>query len=276
MNNPKKIWENLCLRMHKWNVNWKEEVAATSVVHQLIKRRSNNNKFSDKDIFEGILLGILSNNTDWRKIKKIKNELKIKFNDFDLKSYSQNSEKYITETIIPWFVSNKSGSLTLKKDLHNLIYTSKKLAKYSDENGSADQYFTVALSEAKKDVIELAISLGTDTKWKLKGFGVPLAAEALRNIGYNLSKPDRHILRAVGSLQLVNFDSWENEERIGRNSPPASISNLREAMKAVDELAKENKEETTFVDSVIWTACAKGGAWLTNEELTEIGKHSRM
>ena len=267
MTSEKQIWTNLCLRMQAWNLNWKEEVASTSVVHQLKKRQSGI-KFTDNDIFEGILLGILSNNTDWRKIKKLQNELKYKFNNFDLKLYSENSEEYITDTIVPWFIGNKSGSLTLKKDLHNLIYTSKILSNYSNEYGSADQYFTNALAESNNDVIELAILIGTNTKWKLKGFGVPLAAEALRNIGYNISKPDRHILRAVGSLKLVNFEKWNNTTE--RNAPPPTISNIRKAMIAVDKLAKENNEETTFVDSVIWTACAKGGAWLTNEELIKI------
>ena len=116
--------------------------------------------------------------------------------------------------------------------------------------------------------------LGTSTEWKLKGFGVPLAAEALRNIGYNLSKPDRHILRAVGSFKLVNFDRWV--DKTGIKAPKPSISNLRKAMIAVDKLAKEINEETTFVDSVIWTACAKGGVRLTNEELAEIGNRSKI
>lgn len=273
MSYEKILWANLCSKMDEWNKNWEKEVESACYINQLKKRRKKI-KFTDNDIFEGLLLGILSSNTDWRTIRKIKDELKDKFNNFDLDSYSKKSEVYITNSIVPWFKSKKAGSLTLNRNLRYLIDTSKKLAKYSNKYGSADQYFTKALAEANNDAIELAILLGTSTEWKLKGFGVPLAAEALRNIGYNLSKPDRHILRAVGSFKLVNFDNWDN--RTGRNAPKPSISNHRKAMIAVDKLAKENNKETTFVDSVIWTACAKGGAWLTNKELTEIGNRSKI
>lgn len=47
--------------------------------------------------------------------------------------------------------------------------------------------------------------------------GIPLAAEFLKNLGYDVAKPDRHICRAVGEFGWVEFKSWP--DRSGNKAP---------------------------------------------------------
>jgi hypothetical protein len=39
-----------------------------------------------------------------------------------------------------------------------------------------------------------------------------------------------------------------------------------------EEVSKAYHQKTTFIDTMIWTICAKGGVWLTNAELEEIAR----
>lgn len=51
--------------------------------------------------------------------------------------------------------------------------------------------------------------LGSQGEYKLPSFGVALAAEALKNLGFDVAKPDRHLTRAVGSFGLVRINRWK-------------------------------------------------------------------
>jgi len=78
----------------------------------------------------------------------------------------------------------------------------------------------------------------------LPGFGIALAAEALRNLGFDLAKPDRHVCRAMGSWGLVRFERWNQK---GPYTPPLTRpGELVAAMSAVRLLARINKVAVTF------------------------------
>ena len=107
----------------------------------------------------------------------------------------------------------------------------------------------------------------------MPGFGIALAAEALRLLGLDLCKPDRHILRAVGAWSLVDFRRWD---RKGDFTPPqADTTELRATMLAVRAIARANGLGVSYVNSVIWTAGAVSGARLANEEFKMIGSTCR-
>lgn len=111
--------------------------------------------------------------------------------------------------------------MTLRQDLKRLRCTADRLNQFRRESGqTADHYFQRALVEAKGSAVELPLILARSGDWKLPGFGVALSAAALRNLGYNLAKPDRHILRAVGGWSLVQFAKWPDMS--GRRAPVAN------------------------------------------------------
>jgi len=116
----------------------------------------------------------------------------------------------------------------------------------------------------------LAMLLGNSREWKLPGFGIALAAEALRMLGLDLCKPDRHVLRAIGSWKLVDFAKWD--EKGAFTAPQARPGELLATMLAVRALAEANRLGVSRANSVIWTAGAVSGARLTNAEFRALAE----
>ncbi len=132
------------------------------------------------------------------------------------------------------------------------------------------------MHQCNNDPKQVALCIGLPNKYKLPAFGVPLAAEALKNLGFDVAKPDRHILRAMRSFGLVHFNRWSDRSK---NKPPTipTRSELYKTMASVEEIAVNAGKHVGFVDNAIWLLCAKSGLDLSNEELVEIARkaHSK-
>lgn len=114
--------------------------------------------------------------------------------------------------------------------------------------------------ECGDDPKQMALQIGQGGSYKLEGFGVPLAAEMLKNLGFDVAKPDRHILRAMESFGLVSFQTSKS-----RNE-----SELLETMTVVEDIASTTGRYISFVDNAIWLLCAESGLHLKNEELRKL------
>jgi len=253
--------------MATWNPAWENRIDSAGIEHR-IQRRSSGTRFSDAEIFEGLLLSVLSGNTQWSTIERIQSELSDLFGGFDLQRFASTPSEEIEKRFIPWFLERKAGSTGLKRGLLRLQQTAVLLERYAADHGGAEDYFREAVIESGGQPEDLAVAIGSSPRWKLPGFGIALAAEALRHIGFDVSKPDRHVLRCMGAWNLVAFASWT--ERGDFTAPDASPSELHRAMCAVKRLARANRLSTSYVNSVIWTAGALSGARLTNTELRAI------
>ena len=218
-------------------------------------------------------MAVLSANTDWSKIEGVQAELADLFSGFHLESYAALSDAEIGDRFLPWFKDRKAGAMTLERGLANLIGAARILLKYSRTHGTADGYFTSLLGRCGGDPKRAAIRLGCRGEYKLPSLGPPLAAEALKNLGFDVAKPDRHVMRATGSFGLVHFSRW-TEARDGRNgrARPVSTSKKRllAVMAAVQEIAEAAGQRVVLVDNAIWQLCAKSGLYLTNRELAEM------
>ena len=220
-------------------------------------------------------MAVLSAETDWSKIERIEKDLKGLFHGFRLDWYAARSPAEIGERFVPWFKDRKAGSRTLAKNLANLVGAAQILLEHSKDHGAADHYFTSLLKICDGDPKQAALRLGRrGDDYKLPSLGVPLAAEALKNLGFDVAKPDRHILRAMGSFQLVHFSGWSNasDGREGWAAPTSKSKKLLLAvMAAVQEIAEAASEPVVLVDNAIWILCAESGLHLSNQELAEIG-----
>jgi len=260
------LWDRLQQRLDQWNPAWREHVGGPATEERLARRR-NGDPFSDNEIFERLLLALLSGNTRWSTVERIQGELTGPFEGFSLPAYASKTDSEVA-ALAPWFSERKAGSTGLKAGLIRLRDTAALLDRYSRDHGSADAYFLDALREAGGEPEDLAVVLGSSKRWKLPGFGIALAAEALRNIGFDLCKPDRHVLRCIAAWDLVEFANWPQASDF--TAPKATPAELHRTMYAVRAIAEANSAGVSYATSVIWTAGALSGARLTNNELADI------
>ena len=271
MNRPT-LWNNIESRLDSSLPRWRERAGRFGQL-EAVEGRFAGRTWSDDEVFKGLLMAVLSANTDWSKVEGVQAELADLFSGFRLEWYAEHSNTEIGDRFLPWFKDRKAGSMTLERGLANLIGAARILLKYSRTHGTADGYFTSLLDRCGGDPKRAALHLGCGGEYKLPSLGVSLAAEALKNLGFDVAKPDRHVMRATGSFGLVHFSRW-TDARDGRNgrAPPVSTSKKRllAVMAAVQEIAEAAGERVVLVDNAIWLLCAKSGLYLTNRELAEI------
>jgi hypothetical protein len=235
-----------------------------------IEDRLSGKTWDDNEIQEGLVKAVLSSNTDWAKIDGVLPELHQLFHNFSLEYYAQLTDADIERDFVPWFKCRKAASMTLGNDLKRLVKTSQILSKWSQYHGSAEHCFTSLFERCNKDSKQVAFKIGLpESKYKLPAFGVALAAETLRNIGFDLAKPDRHILRAAGAFGFVRFSRWTDSS--GTRPPTANPAELLSAMTALENFAASENQRTAYLDNAIWLLCAKSGLGLSNAELRGLG-----
>ena len=262
------LWRNIENRLDTSLPGWRKRVDAFDQA-AAVAARTAGRTWSDDETFKGLLLAVLSNNTDWSKVERIHAELAELFSGFSLKSYAELPACEVGGHILPWFLDRKAGSMTLERDLVNLIGAARILLEHSRVHGSAESYFTSLVRKLGGDPKQAALRLGSPGKEKLPALGVALAAEALKNLGFDVAKPDRHIKRAVASFGLVPCEDWPG--RNGRAAPSFSSGRLCLAvMEAVQDIATAAGMPVVLVDNAIWMLCAKSGLYLTNPELSEL------
>ena len=266
------LWHTIESRLDSSLRGWRRRVEELDQV-AAVQDRARGRAWSDDEVFEGLLMAVLSANTDWSKIEWVQRDLAELFSGFSLESYAGLPACEIDERIVPWFEERNAGSMVLERNLVYLIRAARILFEHSRAHGTAESYFTSLVRRFDGDPKQAVLRLGREGEYKLPAFGEALAAEALKNLGFDVAKPDRHVMRAVGSFGLVPFEHWP--DRSGRGAPRTSSRKLLLAvMKAVEEIARAASTPVVLVDNAIWMLCAKSGLHLSNPQLAEIARES--
>lgn len=250
--------------------DWRQRASSLGQLQQN-KRRNQKHRFDDDEVFKGLLLALLSNSTNWAVVERAIPALSHQFDNFSLGSYARISDAQI-EVIYQWFKSNRTASVVLRRGLLRLRDATVRLEAHSRSSSGLHNYLDNLLKERGGDPIELAVTLGGQhfgLLHKLPGFGIALAAEFLKNVGYDVAKPDRHINRALGSFGWVVFKKWP--DRKGTQAPIANEDELIAVMQEVARCAQSVSQSACFVDNVIWVLCARSGLHASNEALMTIG-----
>ncbi len=258
------LWRALRQRLTEWRPDWPEFIERPSTTND---DPLGSKTLSNAEIFEAFAVALLSGNTRWDRIARIRQDLRTPFQQFDPNRFSLITDDEIQHEIVPWFRERAAGSTGLHAGLLRLRTSAARLSGAA-KGHSAERYLLGARAETDGSPEDLAITLATSKRWKLPGFGVALAAEALRNLGLDLCKPDRHILRAVGSWSLLQYSRWDH--RGDFTAPQAKPEELRATMFAVRSFAQANRVSVSFANSVIWTAGAVSGARLTNDQFRQL------
>jgi len=262
------LWLKICQALNAGLPNWQTLILQAGQV-TAVEARERGHQFSDNDIFKGIVKAVLSNSTDWSKIERVLPDLDDLFHNFDLHYYSTLNGNDIKNIFMPWFLNRSAGSLTMNRSLTDLISTAQILSGYSNRVGSLEQYFCSLSKMTGNNAINLVCAIGaTKGKHKLPALGIPIAAEAMKNIGFDVAKPDRHVNRAVGCFKLVSFSKWP--ERSQTKSPQPKENELIDVMKIVASFASSIGVRVSFLDNAIWFLCSRSGLYYSNASLSQL------
>lgn len=148
------------------------------------------------------------------------------------------------EEISDKILSYKLGSPYTKKQMNALITENvSKLLSLERQYGSIDSFYMKILvkDETQKTLVKELSS--PKSPHKFIQFGEALITEYLKNVGYDIAKPDRHIRRILGRNIL---DCSEHE-----NAP------AYEAIDIVAAIARQLNRPAAEVDYILWAYCAK-------------------
>lgn len=261
------LWERISNTLDTCYPTWRARIDSFGQV-KMIENRENGCLLEDNEIFAGVVKAVLSGATDWSRIENILPDLSVLFKNYDLHYYSSLSQNDIDDVLLPWFLNRYAGGLTLRQNLLLLVKTAKELRACIKQYGSLEKYFS-ALFRGYGDPISVTHQLGSSkSPRKLPALGIPIAAEMMKNIGYDVAKPDRHLNRALGCLRRVSFANWKDKSK--NKAPLATEDEMIEVMKEMDRFAITIGERVALLDNAIWMLCAKSGMGMCNSDLSRM------
>ena len=261
------FWKRICSALDSKYPIWRDRIISFGQV-SMIEKRESGHHLTDNEIFAGIVKAVLTGATDFSRIEKILPELSDLFQGYDVKYYSSLTENVIESEFIPWFEERWAGGLTLHQNLFLMVKTARELQNYINRFGSLEKYLS-ALFKGYSDPISVTEQLGSSrSPRKLPAMGIPIAAEMMKNIGYDVAKPDRHLNRALGCFGMVIFSKWK--DRSSSKAPQATENEMIQTMREMKLFAKSVNEKAALLDNAIWMLCANSGLCMSNSELMKM------
>lgn len=225
----KKLWEN------------------THIKHQ-IDRRNNGERFSVNDHIRAMVYSMLSSGTKWERVEKsidIKTGRIISideiFHNYDIDYLLQCDPDILADEIKNLGCAGQSTRKQMKALVSKNITT---LISLEQEYGSIDSYYQKFID--KDTTLKTLVKQLSDpqSEDKLAEMAEALVAEYLKNVGYDIAKPDRHIRRILGS-KILGCSEYEEVP-------------VYEAFDIVAEIAQEMNKPVAEVDYILWSYCADG------------------
>ena len=201
-----------------------------------------------------MIYAMLSAGSVWDRFEKFYNPETGHYDTIDKVFCCCNAEKLIEADKIALQTALqheeiKGGNRSIKVQLKALPANIRKMQKWQKKCGSVDAYLQQFIDEkdGKPDFKRLVRRLADEkSEDKLQQMGEALCAEYLRNVGYDLAKPDAHVCKALGN----------GEDGIG--SVDKIEANPYEVLDIVKEIADAMGKTPAEVDYILWAFYAKG------------------
>ena len=129
-----------------------------------------------------------------------------------------------------------------------------KLQAWQAAYGTVDRFYHI-LNDGQTRAERLLKAIISPGETKLQGLGLALGAEYLRNVGYPMAKPDRHIRELFGSGCL--------------GLSAEALAKPVYAMGLVDAIASKTGNNPAYVDYIFWASVAKGYGGMSPEEIKQ-------
>lgn len=225
----KKLWEN-------------------TYIKKQIDKRESGGIFTVSDHTRAMVYSMLTSGTSWSRVEtgidvetgRILHIDEI-FSQYDVDTLLNTDPMELVDRVI----SQTLGTPYIKKQMQALIRVNiGKFLSLKNEYGSVDNFYQ-GFIEGDATMKTLVKELSAEGRpHKFAQMGEALIAEYLRNVGYDLSKPDRHIRRILGCKIFGCSD---------KETVP-----VYEAFDIVAEIARYMGRPVAEVDYILWMYCATG------------------
>lgn len=217
-------------------------------IKRQIDRRRAGGEFSTSDHIRAMVYSMLSSGIEWDRVsahidKAIKQLAPVDeiFCQYDPERLLQCDPAQLRDEVKKLHCASQYTMKQMEALIHINV---PKLIQFEQEHGSVDAFYQeyIGGDSTLKSLVK-ALS-AENSSYKLAQMAEPLTAEYLKNVGYDIAKPDRHIRRILGSTAL----GCSNHE----------IVPIFEAFDIVAALAKELNRPAAEVDYILWSYCANG------------------
>lgn len=213
-----------------------------------IDKRDRGELFSITDHIRAMVYSMLSSGISWDRVAKdIHPDTKCMvlvdkiFCGYNTKQLLNCTPEQLRDSV----KSINCGTRSTGKQMEALLSVNiPKLLKMEKEYGEVDTYYRrfIEMDHTLKTLVTALSALGGEDK--LAQMDVALVCEYLRNVGYDIPKPDRHICRILGNDYLA-FSSE-------RTVPPFEVFDI------VVKLAGVTGKSVAETDYILWSYCADG------------------
>lgn len=198
-----------------------------------ILRYKANKKFTKREHCEGLILSILSANRPWIGIERNLDNLYKVFHGYDPDFLREANPQELVQEVCRY----ECGNRRIVKQMEEISYNVKILDAIEEKFGDVDFPMQLA-AEHTRDV--LWVFSDNKSAYKFKGVAVALAAQYMKNMGVDLTKPDVHIRRMIQRL-------WTGY-----------LPDEYEAIATCKEIADKYGITQTEVGTTLWQFCAIG------------------
>ena len=207
----------------------------------ILARRVSGHIYSIDEYVEGMVRAILTNSVPWARIAPHIASGRIASIFHGYSAAALKNVPYMD--LVMGLRAIKCGNLSVVKQMQAIRGNIETLERIIADYGSIEDYFR-ALCPTTYPQITYNVLKDFDVNgcYKLGQMGMPLVCEFLKNMGFLLPKPDRH---------LKGFFSGD---KMGIITGPASNADV---FNQIETLARSSTFTIPEIDLMVWSFCAK-------------------
>lgn len=201
---------------------------------EAVEQRRSGKSFSFEEHLRGFVYAQLSALVSWKKIKDNQPKLDEIFCNFDRQQLKDKSAEDLINEITAIKCHNP---YTTKNQMRSLKINIETFERIEQDFGSLEKFIT---HSTPSNIIKLLAD--SNSTYKIKYMGVPIACEYVRNVGIDIIKPDVHIKR-IASADRLNLVIAKSDYKM---------------IDEFQELSKQIGINQAKMDYLLWNYCSKG------------------
>lgn len=217
-------------------------------IKKQIDRRKSGDIFTVTDHIRAMVYSMLTSGAPWNRLEPYIDIETGRIWIIDEIFYQYDVDKLLStdpSELVSKITAQTLGTPYIKNQMNALINTNiEKLLALEKEYGSIDDFYQSIINtdSTMKTLVKELSAAGKPHKFAQ--LGEALTAEYLRNVGYDIAKPDRHICRILGGDILGCSDK--------------KVVPIYEAIDIVAAIANALEKHIAEADYILWSYCANG------------------